>query len=300
MAGSLIIKGLRDFYYAVLNTDAAASIAYATPVNIPGAVKISIKTDSKQETMYADDGAFAVATANGKVSIDGEFAEITLADKAALSGADYSAGKIVYASANTPPYVALGFKSQLSGGGYRFTWLVKGKIQFSDEGAETSTDTAKLQSVKFTGEFINRTFVEAVGYLGAGKNLYKIQEDDAVAGTFFSSAYLEGAAIAALTCTAVPADSDSGVVVSSNMTWTYNNAIDPDFATNDYFTVTKADGTVVAGAVSIDATNKIVTFNPTSNLAGSSAVYIGMASNAVTDVHGQKVGANTVANWTTA
>lgn len=299
MAGEDIIMGVESCYYALLTSDTAAAIAYSAPVAIPGAVSISAKTNSSDEILYADDGPYATASSFGGIDVEVEIAEATLDLVAALTGASYSAGGTMYQSdEDSAPYLALMFRALKADGTYRYFALLKGKLTPVSDKFETKGDKAKFQTVTFSGSFITRQFVETAGG-ASGKSLYKLVSDDSSVAVWMTAANLTGASISALTCTPVPADSGSGIVVSSNMTWTYNNAIDPDFATNDYFTVTKADGTVVAGEVSIDATNKIVTFNPDSNL-GSSTVYIAIASNAVKDVYGQQVGSNTVANWTTA
>jgi hypothetical protein len=62
--------------------------------------------------------------------------------------------------------------------------------------------------------------------------------------------------------------------------------------------VTKNDGTAVAGALSLDATKKIVTFDPSSNLDASST-YIAIATIGVHDIYGQSMAANSVINFAT-
>jgi hypothetical protein len=63
--------------------------------------------------------------------------------------------------------------------------------------------------------------------------------------------------------------------------------------------VMKADGTAVAGALSLDATGKIATFKPTSNLTAATA-YIAIASTGIKSLTGIALTAPVVINFTTA
>jgi hypothetical protein len=56
---------------------------------------------------------------------------------------------------------------------------------------------------------------------------------------------------------------DVGVVITTNVKWTFAHAINQDDVDLTRFTVTKAsDDSVVTGTVTIDDTKKIVTFIP--------------------------------------
>ena len=54
-----------------------------------------------------------------------------------------------------------------------------------------------------------------------------------------------------------------GVEIIKNIKWTFTDAIDPDDVDTAHFIITKvSDGSIVAGSLTIDGTNKIVTFVP--------------------------------------
>lgn len=68
----------------------------------------------------------------------------------------------------------------------------------------------------------------------------------------------------------VPAAGATNVVVSADLTATFNEAIDPTCVTADNFRLVKAsDGTVVDGALSYAEETFVVTFNPTSSLSAA-------------------------------
>ena len=99
----------------------------------------------------------------------------------------------------------------------------------------------------------------------------------------------------ALTLTPVPADAATGIVVSSNITLTFSNAL-ASGAENGII-LTTAAGVPVAVARTINAGRTVVTLNPDSNLGASTEHLIIVAG--VTDIYGQAL-ANTVVNFTTA
>ena len=77
-----------------------------------------------------------------------------------------------------------------------------------------------------------------------------------------------------------PLDDANNVAKDSNITLTFNNKI-----LREAIVVTSAAGEIVAGIKSWDETGKILTFNPTADLAGTT-VYI-VAVSGVVDIYGQ-------------
>lgn len=90
--------------------------------------------------------------------------------------------------------------------------------------------------------------------------------------------------------TIVPADG-APAAVNSDIVITFNNAI-----TKGVIIVATADGDIVEGAESWDATAKIYTFNPTENLATDTDYVVTIGG--VVDVYGQAL-VSTVKNFTT-
>lgn len=90
----------------------------------------------------------------------------------------------------------------------------------------------------------------------------------------------------------VPADDASGVAVGANIVLTFNNEI-----RSEAIVVTSAAGVIVAGAKTWDATNKILTFNPTVDLSASTTYIVTIAG--VVDIYSQLLAAS-VKNFATA
>lgn len=89
----------------------------------------------------------------------------------------------------------------------------------------------------------------------------------------------------------VPADDATNIAIDANIVLAFNNKI-----AAEAIIVTEADGTIVEGAKTWDTAGKVLTFNPTANLANSTVYLITIAG--VVDIYGQSLAAS-VKNFTT-
>lgn len=95
------------------------------------------------------------------------------------------------------------------------------------------------------------------------------------------------------------ADAAIDVLVNTNVVWTFSEAIHPAVVTLANFIVMRADGTPIAGALSINSDRTTVTFDPTANLQAGAA-HIAIVTTNVKDINGNKLAATNVTNFTTA
>jgi hypothetical protein len=93
-----------------------------------------------------------------------------------------------------------------------------------------------------------------------------------------------GAPSALALSTIVPADAAINVAVSANIVMTFNNQI-----VHEAVVVMEDDGTIIAGAKTWDSTGKILTFNPTADLANSTLHLVSISG--VSDIYGQSLAA---------
>jgi hypothetical protein len=104
--------------------------------------------------------------------------------------------------------------------------------------------------------------------------------------------------VSAPTVVTVPADAATAIVVSANLTATFNEPINSkDVKAGNFVLVKASDGSIVAGALTYNATTRVATFDPTASLTGATP-YIWTIAN-VRDLAGNVL-ATTVVNFTTA
>lgn len=290
--------GLDKFHYAEMLTDTILGCSYDTPVAVPGAIAANVKANGAITTQYADDGPAVNAASVGRQEADLEMTNVALSTKAFLLGHTITSGVIRHKTTDTPADVAIGFRSKKSNGAYRYVWMLKGNFAVPDDAYKTQEDKVAFNTTKMMYAGIRRDY--------DGEYKYEADDDDpavpaSVIANWFTAVPTAITEPDALTLVTVPDDADTAVVVTSNLTFTYNNAINPAQLTDDYFyLLDPSDGTKVDAALSIDAANKVVTLNPNSNLDASTD-YIAVASGLITDVYGQKLAAGTtLVNFQTA
>lgn len=290
-----ITIGLDGIVYAVMNDEDLET--YDTPVKIPGAVQATITPTTNSTTFYADDKADEVATSLGDIA----FALITknlpvTALRDLLGHTIDSNGGLVRSSDDNAPYVAIGYRRKMSNGKYRYNWIYKGKFQPEAQDAQTKADTTSYQTPTINATFLPRDTDKHWQYV--------INEGDpgvtsGFLSTFFDNVVLPDADIVPPTVTVDPLDAATGVAVTANMVWTFNEAIQPQLVTSANFMLLDDTLDPVAGALSIDATNTIVTFNPTVDLAALTT-YTAMATTGVKDLAGNALAAPSITTFTTA
>lgn len=152
--------GLRDVHYALLNSDDPdTGVEYSSPVNIIGAITANINPNASRESLHADDGPMETATSLGEVELELNVVDLSLATQATLLGhTPPDSGEMARKAGDTPPWVALGFKSLKSNGSYRWVWLLKGKFMVPEQNHETRGDTISFQTPTITGGFVKRDF----------------------------------------------------------------------------------------------------------------------------------------------
>lgn len=279
--------GLRDLYIATVTQDDSSAYVSGTPVYLAPASEATQEPASSMETQYADDAPFDVMLSEGETKINLSVTALPVETIATLLGKVYDtvSGRMFDNNA-TPPYFALGFRSLKSTGGYRYYWYLKGKFDPPKEatGTRKAAPEPKLATLVYTA--IHTTHEFDLGDInGTVKRVVGDTDADNFSATGWFTQVQTPAAVApsALALSSsTPTDGGSGISVSADQTLTFNNALTADAIRN--VVLVKADGTVVAATMTLDATAKILTINPTSNLDASSTYLI---TYGVTDIYGQ-------------
>lgn len=199
------------------------------------------------------------------------------------------------------PYVAVLYKAPIVGG-YRYGVLYKGRFgPYDEEYAQKEGKTTYGVPV------LAATFLPTDYLTAASKHLVEYHVDTTdpncpadIDTTWFASVTVPGADTTPPTVTVVPLDAATGVLATANVVWTFSEAIDPAKVTSDNFVLIKStDGVVVAGALTLDTTGKIVTLDPTASLTAG-GIYIAIATTNVCDLSGNKLAAASHVRFTVA
>ena len=149
--------GLKNLYYAIMQSDTSGGTTYGTPVKIAGAIQVDINPQTSTNTLNADDMPFYVANSMSQIDVTVNTAQLPASDVAALLGHHLNAdGGIDYASSDVAPYVAIMGQSEKADGNVRYFKLYKGKFIDSQETLQTKGDNVEYTTPQLTGSFVAR------------------------------------------------------------------------------------------------------------------------------------------------
>lgn len=292
--------GVDMVYIAEVTQDDAAGYVAGTPEWLAPAAELTAEPSTNTETQYADNQAFDVMSSVGPTAINVSITDLPPEIQAKITGQNFDAttGR-VYENEGVPPYYAFGYRSLKSNGKHRYYWYPKCQFSVPKDEAATKKDTPEFKNkgLVLTALKTIHKFTVASGVTDGVKRVWGDEDTDSFSATDWFTA-VQTPAIASVSALAlsasVPADADTGVVVTANQTLTFNNVMQAG-CVNGISLIDPSDGSVVAGTITLDATKKIVTINPTASLTALTA-YIIVYN--VTDIYGQTL--KGAINFTTA
>lgn len=288
--------GVDMVHYALLTGDTSAAALWAAAVALPEVTELGVNPNGAIATLFADNGPAITANSIGEIDLSLKTADVDPVNRAIVLGHTRSGGVTSYKSADVSPDLAIGFRTKLSDGNFGYVWVLKGKLM---EGQETFV--TQKGAITFMESVLNGKFT-ILNYNGEWKRTTRADDPDYVAATgtnWFTSGPLGTTDTTAPTATCVPVDAATGVAVGADIVVTFDEAIQVSDITAANFVLMKADGTNVPGALTYDADHKVVTFNPTSNMAAATA-HIFVVTTGVHDLAGNALAAPLIINFTTA
>jgi phi13 family phage major tail protein len=151
--------GLKDLYYAKMLTDVrGAETTYDAPKRLAGAITANMNPNATQTTVYVDDAPSETVTSQGLLEL--ELGIDVLPKEVAADVFGYKIdnnGVLLEGGSHEQPYIALGFRSETTDGGYKYYWLYKGKLQAPSEELQTKGESVEIKTGTVSGSFVNRT-----------------------------------------------------------------------------------------------------------------------------------------------
>ncbi len=296
------VVGVDEVHIAMVTQDDSTGYLADAPEIFAPATEVSAEPTTSLETQYADNKPFDVMTSEGETKIDLSTTNIPLSLLAKYLGKtfDVASGRMFDSGGEAvPPDAALSFRSLKSNGKQRYYQYLKGKFSVPKDEAATKTDKMEPKPSQITFTAVNTIYKFNLGD-GSTKSVKRIVGDEDVLNfsgtTWFNQVQtpVTTTPAALALSSSIPLEDATGVLVSADLTLTFNNAL-LDNSVNGITLVAVLSGSVVAAAVTLNATKKIMTINPTSDLSAASNYILVYA---VTDIFGQQL--NGTINFATA
>lgn len=181
--------GLKNMVIAPLTADTDAAHTYGALQLVAGAIEATITPDNADpDIQYADDVEFSVLYPDPELTFKTKMADIPLIIQEMIFGNEIdNNGVLVRTAGDTPPYFAVGFKSEKADHTYRYVWLYKVRAKPVTEtyaSKEGKTLTRQTGEVEWTA--IKRTHDGRYQVVAdEGQNSFTAQ----AAATFLESVY---------------------------------------------------------------------------------------------------------------
>lgn len=179
--------GLQNFVIAPLTKDDSTGVTYGTLQAVAGAIQATVEPQNNDPNVqYADDVEFDVLYPDPEINFKTQLADLPLSIQEMILGNTLDQnGVLVRKASDTPPYFAVGFKSEKTNGKFRFVWLYKCRAKPISETYATkegTTITRQTGEVEWTA--IKRTYDGAYQAVAdEGENSFS------GAATFLTSVY---------------------------------------------------------------------------------------------------------------
>jgi phi13 family phage major tail protein len=300
-----VVVGVDNAVIAFITQDDENGYVAGSPQSLAPTMELKSTPSSASETLYADNGPDDNASAEGETEIEitaPNFAEALVAQ---LKGAvhDTATGRTFdNADPSRAPFFALGYRFKKSNGHYRYRWYLKCRVEPPGEEAQSQSNavnfkpqTLKVKALKTKYKF---DLIGDGSLMDGVKRVHGDQDTDNFnASTWFDAVQVPVAGTPnAFSVTPSPVDGATGVVVSSNVTLTFSNALAGGREAG--ITLIDLDAQALVACVrTINSARKIVTLNPSSDL--DSATDYAVVIHDVVDIHGQAL-TDAVINFTTA
>jgi phi13 family phage major tail protein len=292
MADNKILFGLKNAHYSKITVDGNGIITYATPKKLEGSTELSLEPRGDMVEFYADDILYYSASNNQ--GYDGTLTLANISEEfmtEILGEIKDSTDSVMTEKADaTSSYFALMFEFAGDVKAIRHV-LYYCSASRPTVGSSTKTDSVEPNTNELTFVASARPSDLSV------KTKTTTTTPDNIYNNWYSAVYNKATTPLAVTTT--PIDGVVGTLVTSDFIWTFDKSlVATDINSNNFFVISAATGTEVAGALTLDATKKIVTFNPTSNLTATTA-YIATVTTGVKASDGSILVGKNIVNFTT-
>ena len=148
--------GLKDLFYAVC-TETDGAETYAAPKKLAEAMSADLSVKTADGSLYADDTLSESVTEFASGTLKLGIKDLTPEVLAEILGQMVDQNKVVWAGKDDePPYVAVGFRAQKTGGRFRYVWLLKCKFKVPSEKYATKGESIKFNTPDVEADFTTR------------------------------------------------------------------------------------------------------------------------------------------------
>lgn len=285
---------VKKLYLSKITEDSAGNESFDIPEYVPGVQQVDHKQTINTAKNYEEGVLVEQDSTYDSTETTINLGHLSNAQYAKYLGHHVAAEGGVYALADDiAPYVALLYQYEKSNHKMGYKVYYKGKLTEPDESTKQKEGKVDYQNYPVTATF------QPLNLNGMVK--YTVEEDDPncpaeIATLFFANVIIPGGDNVAPTATTVPLDGAAAVAVGANVVFTFDKAMDANTINGSNIFLMKADGTMVASAITLDDTKKIATIDPAANFTAGD--YVAICTTNVKSSYGVKLANAIAVNFT--
>lgn len=185
-------RGCSDLVYALITEDSLKAYATGEVKPLSGMASITKTTAQASATKSYDNGPKIVINAEGEDTLTFDVSVLSLETLADLTGKDFDATTGAFNDSSAiPPYVAIGYKTNLTDGSTRYVWRLKCTVSIPDDASKVKDSSTDASGQKLTVTGIETTY--KFKKKGKSRKACVIDERDSKVdlSTFFSTVTTE-------------------------------------------------------------------------------------------------------------
>ncbi len=292
--------GVDSLYYALVTADTSATYTAGTPAILAPVAEIAGSPTINRKVTYYNNKPRDTYNTEGETEVTVTVSNVPAQLAATLMGKYYDAttGRVLDTGEVNPPNTALGFRYSMGTDGYRYYWYLKGTFSGGSEDAKSKENDVDIKTYQLTYTAVTTEHEWTID--GESKSMKRVYADTADSAfdptgwfTQVQTPDTTSAPDALELSSIVPSSGATGVSASANIVLTFNNKI----ASHSVVLVDDVTDAIVPATTTFDATGKIMTINPTSNMTATDKHAVAIF--AVTDIYGQTL-TNSLSYFTVA
>ncbi|MFD2705456.1 major tail protein [Salibacterium lacus] len=295
MPENKVVFGLKNSHYAVISEDeSTGEVTYGTPKPLPGSVELSLEVRGDPVEFYADDMLFYSASNNQGYNGTLTIAKLTEQFKQEVLAEEMESNDSVLIEKQNAKPKNIAFMFEFDGDQKAVRHLMYNcTVSRPNLTGSTKTDSVEPSTTELTFIASPREKDRAVKVSTTGSTTASVYN------AWYDSVYEPKEDTTSPTVTVSPSDGSASVAVTTDIIWTFSEAIREADVTSANFFLNDDTGAEVASTLSLNADQTEVTLTPDSELA-TTTDYTAIATQNIKDVAGNNLKQNSVTNFTTA
>ena len=156
--------------YSLLLTDTSAGTTYGTVESLGKAMQIQVTPQIATGEQYGNGAKEEDIGMLKGVSIVVDLNKLFIETRAKIMGNTYVDGVLIEKDGDQPPYIAVGYEIEQTGGTKEQIWLLKGRARPANQTVQQSTNNINFSNDSITINFIPRESDKQIRFFGDTAN----------------------------------------------------------------------------------------------------------------------------------